>query len=81
MMNNLDCNIRCWECNNKSCEIKFLLILPEREFMKILHDSYAPSVGMMLASGLPLKEAEEKQNIFTMSLVVARMKFLENPTS
>ena len=70
-------NYRCWECS-ENCFTKSLFILPEPVFMNILHDTYSASVGTMMALGLPMKKAEEIQNIKTMSIIVARQKFLES---
>lgn len=69
-------NFRCWECH-ENCLTKFLFSLPESIFMAILHDSYSSNVGTMMIGGLSMKEAKELQNIKTMSLIVARKKFLE----
>lgn len=77
---NIDINCinsyRCWECNC-SCLVKQLFLLPESIFYTTLHDSYATSVGLMIASGLSVKQAEEIQNIKIMSLITARIKFIE----
>lgn len=69
-------SFRCWECN-LDCVIKQSFFLPEPLFMKMLHDSYAPSIGYMMAHSVPVKEAERIQNIKTMSIFTARKKYLE----
>lgn len=80
MSNTCTCknNLRCWECKDNSCKMKLLFCLPEREFIRVLHDSYAPSIYFMTTKGIPLIQAEETQKIFTMSLIVARKKFLDS---
>ena len=73
-----ECNnsFRCWECS-VDCPIKQSFLLPEYLFIKMLHDSYAPNIGYMLAHSIPINEAEKIQNIKTMSIWVARKKYLE----
>lgn len=69
---------RCWECS-EDCNIKRLFLLPEPIFMSILNDSRAINIGsMMMLGGLSVKEAEEMHDIKTMSLIVARNKYLES---
>ena len=72
------CNnsFRCWECN-VDCPIKQSFLLPEYMFLSILHDSYGANVGYLMAHAISVKEAERIQNIQTMSIFVARKKYLE----
>lgn len=74
-----ECNnsFRCWECN-VDCPIKQSFHLPECLFMAMLHDSYDLNVGYMIFNSIPIKEAKNIQNIRTMSIWVARKKYLEN---
>lgn len=69
-------NYRCWECKN-NCHIKQLFLLPKNLFLAFLHDSYSSNIGFMMAHGVPMKQAEEFQNIKTLALITSREKFLE----
>ena len=67
---------RCWECK-ENCQIKQLFLLPKDLFFVVLHDSYSTNIGFMMAHGIPMKRAEELQNIRTLTFITSREKFLE----
>lgn len=69
-------NYRCWECE-KDCQVKKLFLLPENLFLAVLHESYSSNIGFMMAHGVPVKQAEELQNIKILTLITSREKFLE----
>ena len=70
-------NFRCWECEN-DCTVKQSFSLPEELFMYILHESYSIDVGfLMTVNNLSSRDAEQMVQINFMSLITARMKFLQ----
>lgn len=75
----INCNnyYRCWECAN-NCFTKQLFMLNDLQFMAVLHDSFSQNIGFMMAHGLSMPDAERLQKIKFMSLITARMKFLES---
>lgn len=71
------CNnsFRCWECQ-ENCPVKTLFMLPKSYFYANLQKFYKVSVGMMLADNVPFLEAQKEQEIWVVTLVTSRTKFL-----